>query len=115
MNNSFPFAVFRSPSITRDIQTLPEFIKLKNIVRDDLGHQIVEFKKHCYLEKKTLTGFILTPEYFSLLQVFCPELITNSSPYNMLYDIPIVKIDSNINNIGITFDENKKQILDKNY
>lgn len=99
--------IFQSPNICRDLPNTPEFKILANKVRDDFGHQIVEIKKQFAIDKKTLTGFKVSPTYKSMLQLFCPDIyqmpIKKDDPAR-IYGLPVI-VDCETTSIAFLFEE----------
>ena len=103
--------VFQSPNICRDLYTISEFKTLANIVRDDFGHKMVEVKKVFREQKKSLTGFRVSPVYKSMLMLFCPDVVSISMKNNeplMIYGLPVIE-DEEVSCIQFEFKENSSE------
>ena len=99
--------VFQSPNICRDLSTVSEFKTLADIVRDDFGHKMVEVKKVFREQKKSLTGFRVSPVYKSMLMLFCPDVVSISMKNNeplMIYGLPVIE-DEGVSCIQFEFKE----------
>ena len=98
---------FQSPNICRDLPNTPEFKILANRVRDDFGHQIVETKKQLAIDRRTLTGFSVSPMYNSMLQLFCPDIYLmpiKKGDIATIYGLPIT-VDDETTSISFQFEE----------